>query len=81
MNRFAAAALAIVGGAICAWVAMMMLFGIVMGVLWLFIFGDDPWPDWVLAALEPGLVIAGLIIWFIMGRRLWRYLTSRPAAG
>ena len=24
----------------------LVLFGISMGAAWLFIFGDDPWPDW-----------------------------------
>ena len=43
MNRIAAL-LAIVGGAAVALGVLMIGTGAVAGLLWIFVFGDDPWP-------------------------------------
>jgi len=51
VNRWLALALALFGGALAAWFGAMGAFAIFYGVLWIFVFGDSPWPQWVDAAL------------------------------
>jgi hypothetical protein len=53
------------------------LFGAVMGVLWIFIFGDNPWPASVENSLGVVFVLAFLILWigliiagYFIGKRL-----------
>src|SRR3954463_13009597 len=42
-----------VPGLLAALLASMLVFGSVAGFLWLYVFGDDPWP----AAAGPALII------------------------
>ena len=44
--------LAIVGGAIAAYTTVLLVGGAVLGVLWLWVFGDDPWPRWVTTSFD-----------------------------
>lgn len=71
MNRFAAALLAITGGAAIALGVLMIGTGAVAGLLWIFVFGDDPWPGWAMTALNVLIPIVGLLLWAIFGWQIW----------
>ena len=77
MNRWLLVLLAIVGGAIAAYIAVMFIGGGLIGVLWLFVFGDNPWPQGWEAVLSILLVLIGLFFWFRFARAIWGRL--RPA--
>jgi hypothetical protein len=47
-----------------ALVAGGMLLGAAAGVLWLFVFGDDPWPSAADTVLTTTFVVATLAFWF-----------------
>ena len=56
--------------------ASLFLFGAAAGFLWLFVFGDNPWPEAAGFGLGAGFVAAFLAIWmallgvaFAVGRR------------
>ena len=56
-------------GLLLASISTLMFFGMLMGVLWLFVFGDNTWPaavDIVLPTLL-GLVFFGMWAAFILG--------------
>src|SRR5512133_1744443 len=64
-------------GFFVAGIASLVLFGALMGVLWLFIFGDNPWPDSTEKFLPILLVLTFLIVWiasitigYSVGKRL-----------
>jgi hypothetical protein len=46
--------------------------GGIVGLLWIFVFGDDPWPKgWEIVVT----IMAGLIAfwtWFVAARHIWR---------
>ena len=48
MSRWVALLLAIVGGAIAAYTTIVLVAGGLLGVGWLWVFGDDPWPSWAM---------------------------------
>ena len=75
MNRWLALALALFGGALAAWFGAMGAFAIFYGVLWIFVFGDSPWPQWVDAALPVLLLLVAIpgavaVAWAVYVR--WR---------
>ena len=71
MNRIAAALLAIVGGAAIALGVLMVGTGAVGGLLWIFVFGDDPWPEWAMTTLNILIPIAGFFLWAMFGWQIW----------
>ena len=71
MNRFAAALLAIIGGAAIALGVLMIGTGAVAGLLWIFVFGDDPWPGWAMTTLNVLIPIVGLLLWAMFGWQIW----------
>jgi hypothetical protein len=50
-------------GFFVAGITSVVLFGALAGVLWLFIFGDNPWPDSMQKILPVLLVLTFLIVW------------------
>lgn len=71
--------LAIVGGAIAAYTTVLLVGAAIVGVLWLWVFGDDPWPKWVTTSFDTLLPIGGLILWAIFGWQIWlRFKGSHP---
>lgn len=44
--------------------AALLAAGVMLGVFWLFVFGDNPWPDWssTLVAVVAGVVALGCVI-------------------
>jgi len=71
VNRFAAALLAIIGGAAVALGVLMLGSGAVAGILWIFVFGDDPWPNWAMTTLNLIIPVVGLFFWAVFGWQLW----------
>jgi hypothetical protein len=79
VNRGIAILLAIIGGAAVALAAVMALVAILYGFLWIFVFGDDPWPGWVDGSLNIIIPLIGLALWAIAGWSIWLRLTAREA--
>jgi hypothetical protein len=63
--------LAIVGGGVVAWGATLGFAGALAGVFWIFVFGDDRWPDWTNYVLGLAALAFGLTAWAIVGRGIW----------
>ena len=42
-----------------------------VGSLWLFVFGDDVWPGWVMTTLNILIPIVGLFLWAVFGWQIW----------
>jgi hypothetical protein len=80
VNRWLALAIAILCGSVAAFVAAMAFVGTVYGFLWIYVYGDNPWPDWV----EPAMSVLLLAVAFGMGVTvayvIWKRLTA-PRAG
>ena len=64
-------------GLIASAMLTILLFGAAFGFLWLFVFGDNPWPSWSEGLVTVALGLVFLVIWlafisagFIVGRRL-----------
>ena len=81
MNRGLALLLAIVGGAAGALSAVAAFAVTLMGILWIFVFGDDNWPAWVERTLNVSIPVLGLVLWAGIARLIWRLLTASPRAG
>ena len=81
MSRWLALLLAIVGGAMAAFVAIVAFVGVTAGVLWIYVFGDDPWPAWVDPVMGAAMLAVGAAVWFVMARLIWKRLSAPPAAG
>ena len=71
MNRTVALLLAVIGGAAVALAILMAATGALVGLLWLFVFGDDPWPGWAETALNILIPLAGLFLWALFGWQIW----------
>jgi hypothetical protein len=76
VNRWAILLLALIGGAAGALGIMMGFTAALMGFLWIFVFGDDPWPSWVEPALDVALPVLGLILWAYFTRLIWRRVAA-----
>jgi hypothetical protein len=76
VNRGVALLLALVGGAAVALAAAMGVTVMTMGVLWLFVFGDDRWPGWIEPALDVAIPLLGLAIWAVAALLIWRRLAA-----
>ncbi|MFL6728323.1 MAG: hypothetical protein ACJ8D6_03895 [Sphingomicrobium sp.] len=74
MNRWAALLLAIVGGAASALAVVAGLTVAAVGILWLFVFGDDPWPAWFEPAANAAIPLVGLLLWAGFASAIWRLL-------
>lgn len=79
MNRALVLLLAVIGGAAGALAIMMGFTAALMGMLWIFVFGDDPWPAWVEPVLNTAIPIVGLFLWLYVAWLIWRRLVAlRP---
>jgi apolipoprotein N-acyltransferase len=79
VNRALVLLLAVIGGAAGALAIMMGFTAALMGMLWIFVFGDDPWPAWVEPVLNTAIPIVGLFLWLYVGWLIWRRLVAlRP---
>jgi hypothetical protein len=66
-----------VPGLVVALVASVLALGATAGMLWIFVFGDSTWPNWVEQALPVALVAVFLAVWlaclaagYVIGKRL-----------
>jgi hypothetical protein len=79
VNRWLALLLAIVAGAVAAYFVTLFTAGALLGILWLYVFGDDPWPAWTDYILGPAIAVAGLLLWAWLSWQLWLRLTRRAS--
>lgn len=79
MSRGLALLIAVIGGALLGYALLLVVAGGVIGFLWLYVFGDDPWPAWSDYVLGGAIVFGGLVSWMICSRIIWRALKSRMA--
>lgn len=81
MNRAVALLLAGIGGAAAALALLMFGTAAIVGALWIFVFGDDPWPGWVEPTLNILIPIVGLALWALFSWAIWNRLKSpHPSA-
>ena len=81
MSRWVALLLAIIGGAAAALAIAMFGTAAVVGILWVFVFGDDPWPNWVEPVLNVAIPIVGLVLWAAFSWAIWDRVKVPPKAG
>src|SRR5512138_1421325 len=69
-------------GLFLAGIMTLVLFGVSMGVLWLFVFGDNPWPTGWEVTLSILLVIVFVGLWIVSiaaGYSIGKRLEADPA--
>lgn len=74
MSRGLALLVAVVAGGVAALVLTTLAGLFLFGSLWLFLFGDDPWPAWVEPAFDIALPIVAGLLWLVLGRLAYRRL-------
>lgn len=79
MRRTAAAAAAVIGGAMGSIAATVAVVVGLYSVLWIFVFGDDPWPEWARTALDLAIPVLGILLWIVLALLIWNRL--RPRTG
>jgi hypothetical protein len=52
-------------GLFVAGIVSIFLFGAFAGILWLFVFGDNPWPDYVEPLTSIAFVLTVLVLWMV----------------
>ena len=77
MKRWLALLISIIGGALLGYALLLAIGGAVLGLLWLYVFGDDPWPVWSEYVLGAAIVIGGLAAWAWCSWIIWRQLRRR----
>jgi hypothetical protein len=50
-------------GLFVAGIMSIAIFGGLMGILWIYIFGDDPWPPYVEIIVSILFVLVALVLW------------------
>jgi hypothetical protein len=78
MSRWLALLIAVIGGAVLGYAILLFVAGGILGLLWLFVFGDDPWPAWTDYVLGAAIIIGGLASWVFCSWMIWKQL--RPTA-
>jgi len=74
VSRWLALLLSIVGGAILGYAMLLLVGGGVLGLLWLYVFGDDPWPVWSDYVLGAAIIVGGMVAWWYCAQMIWRKL-------
>jgi hypothetical protein len=77
VSRGPALLIAIIGGAVLGYFLFLIAAGAVLGFLWLYVFGDDPWPEWSNYVLGGAIVAGAIASWFFCARLIWRHLRPR----
>jgi hypothetical protein len=73
--------IAVAGGLALSFVLTVALFVGLGSILWLFVLGDETWPEWVRAAIDASIPVVGLLIAFAAAWIIWARLTApREAA-
>jgi hypothetical protein len=81
VNRWLALFVAIIAGGACAFVLVLGFTVATLGVLWIYIFGDDPWPPWVGTGLDVVVPLVGVASWAGAAWIIWKRLSDSPRAG
>ena len=81
VNRWLAALIAIIGGGAVAFGVILVATTAVAGILWLYVFGDDPWPPSVMGVLDMAIPLVGLALWALFAWLIWSRLTGPRRAG
>ena len=76
MNRGLALALAILGGGVAAFAAALAFLATVYGFLWIYVYGDNPWPTWVEPVMSALLLIIAFGVGFAVGWIIWKRLSG-----
>ena len=69
-------------GLFIAGIISIFVFAGLTGILWLYVFGDNPWPSYTEAVLSSLFVVSVLIIWFVslaLGYWIGKSLEKDPA--
>ncbi|NUR12375.1 MAG: hypothetical protein HOQ20_11115 [Bradyrhizobium sp.] len=80
MNRWVALLIAVIAGGIAGVVVGSAIIIGLYAVLWMFVFGDNSWPEWVRPAMDLALQLLCLMLWAAFGWAIWRGLTRRRGA-
>jgi hypothetical protein len=80
VNRWLALAIAILCGSVAAFVAAMALVGTVYGFLWIYVYGDNPWPDWVEPAMSVLLLAVAVGTGVTVAYVIWKRLIAPRAS-
>jgi hypothetical protein len=64
-KRYLYALLFGIPGLFVAGTISVLLFGAFAGILWLYVFGDDPWPPYTESLLSMGFVLTVSLLWMI----------------
>ena len=64
-----------------AFAAAIAFVGTVYGFLWIYVYGDNPWPAWVEPVMTVLLFVFAFGVGIGVGWIIWKRLTGRPAAG
>jgi hypothetical protein len=68
-------------GLFIAGIISILMFGGLAGILWLYVFGDNPWPAFAETILSGAFVLLVLALWMatiLLGYRLGRRLETEP---
>ena len=69
----------VVAAVVGALATALISAGLLIGIAWLFLFGDDPWPRWYWTAQYLAAVGVGLYAGWWIARSLWRRLSAAQA--
>ena len=76
-KRYLYALLFGIPGLFVSGIVTLFIFGALLGILWIYVFGDNPWPSSAETTLSSLLVLTFLILWitsitvgFLVGKRL-----------
>ena len=81
MNRGLALLLAIAGGLVISFVLTIAIVVGVASILWIFVFGDDSWPNWVRSGIDASIPVLGVLVAATAAWLIWSRLTAPPEAG
>jgi len=76
VNRWLALLIAVVTGAAIGYALLLVVAGGVLGLLWLYVLGDDPWPAWTDYVLGTAIVVGGLASWACCSWMIYKRLRS-----
>jgi hypothetical protein len=71
VKRWVALLLAALGGAAAALAIVLFATVATVGILWLFVLGDDPWPGWFEPLANAAIPVVGLILWAGCAWLIW----------
>ena len=64
-KRYLYALIFAIPGLLWALLLSALLFAVTAGALWLFVFGDSPWPDWTNTALPIAFAVVFIALWCV----------------